>query len=664
MIGKLVANRYEIISEIGIGGMAKVYKAKCNVLNRNVAIKILKDEYNKDETFIKKFNSEAQAIASLSHPNIVNVYDVGVDNGTNYIVMELLSQQTLKQYIEKRGILSEEECIKIAMQIASALEAAHKLNIIHRDIKPHNIIIDKSGNVKVTDFGIAKFVSNATITDLGNNMGSVHYFSPEQAKGGYIDEKTDIYSLGVVMYEMATNKLPFDGENSVAIAIKHIQEKPQDPILLNPNISLRFNNIILKAMCKNTSGRYRNATEMLEEMSELKKEEFSSNKVEASATQIIPQLPDLEDNNSFNLRTRDPRKMTVISRRKVDVEEEMQEGAKIEKEEKTKVSKKRIIVVSSIIAILLAFCTVIYFAVTLLVDILEPEVKPYTTVTVPNLVGRLYEDVKSEYALQGLDVIVDKYVYNEEYENGVVIFQSLEKGTQTSSGKIYVEVSKGAKMVKVPNVIGKDIRIAQYELVDTLGFVVEIKEVIDEEILAGQIISQDKEKDKEIPYGSTIVLEVSKGDGKELVVMPLVLNKSEADAKKTLEDLKLVVSIKYVNNKDKKNGVVVKQSYPQNQQLKEGDVVELEVNKLLITKAITVNISSLLSGNQVDIYNIKNINVKVEASVDGSPYNSVYNTTVKETTKSVSFNINGYQKATLKIYIDGKLKDTKEVKFK
>ena len=261
-IGKILGNRYEIIEEIGSGGMATVYKAKCKLLNRFVAIKVLRDEFANDSEFIKRFQVEAQSAASLSHPNIVSIYDVGHEDGMHYIVMELIEGKTLKEIITEKGKLPWREAVEYASQIASGLSQAHQNHIVHRDIKPHNIIITKEGVAKVTDFGIAKAVSNSTINAFGSTIGSVHYFSPEHARGGYTDEKSDIYSLGVVLYEMCTGRLPFEGETPVAVALKHLQEEVVEPISICPSIPQSVNNIILKAMKKETSERYASADEM------------------------------------------------------------------------------------------------------------------------------------------------------------------------------------------------------------------------------------------------------------------------------------------------------------------------------------------------------------------------------------------------------------------
>ena len=250
--------------------MATVYKAKCTVLNRYVAVKILRDEFTTDEEFIRRFEAEAQSAARLTHPNIVSIYDVGVEGNLYYIVMELIQGKTLKEIIV--GPLPWKWSINVAIQIASALEMAHKNNIIHRDIKPHNIIITEDGMAKVTDFGIAKAVSNSTITAFGTTIGSVHYFSPEHARGGYTDEKSDLYSLGVVMYEMLTGKVPFDADTPVSVALKHMQEEPTPPIEVNPNIPSAVNDIIMKALRKDTNLRYQNATAMLLDLKRALKE--------------------------------------------------------------------------------------------------------------------------------------------------------------------------------------------------------------------------------------------------------------------------------------------------------------------------------------------------------------------------------------------------------
>lgn len=663
MIGKILGGRYEIIEKIGEGGMAEVYKAKCHLLNRYVAVKILKPEYAKDETFVKRFRREAQSAAALTHANIVSVYDVGAEGDINYIVMELLESKTLKDYIEEHGAMPSDLVLKISAQIASALETAHKAHIIHRDIKPQNIVLNKNMVAKVTDFGIAKItnVPSATITSFGSTMGSVHYFSPEHAKGGYTDEKSDIYSLGVVMYEMATGKLPFDADSPVSVALKQIQEDPIPPIDVNPNVSPALNQIILKALQKSTALRYQNATEVISDISQALLRPNSlilrpASSVEAGATQVIPILGNNEVPEAVpNLRTREPRRANVISTREAMKEELPIEDSKSDEEiseepkkKDPKKSKKKKIIIISVIAAVVVIGAIVGI---LVYNNSKKQAEENKEIEVPNLVGRVYDEVVEEYSKQGIEIIKDKVEYSSEQPEGSVISQTPEKGTKTKDKKIKVVVSKGQKMVEVPDVTGKDIKVATYELEDTLGFKIEREDVVSEKVASGIIISQDAKKGETLPYGSTIKLQVSKGDGKETVVVPNVLGKTESDAKSALEALGLTVSVKYSEDKTKSNGVVIAQSYPQNQTLKQGTLVEITVNKILITKTVTLDLLELQGGTASSA---DTINVKVTASIDGGAYNTVYNQSVDPSTKTVSVEINGYSNATLKVYLNSK----------
>lgn len=663
MIGKILGGRYEIIEKIGEGGMAEVYKAKCHLLNRYVAVKILKPEYAKDETFVKRFRREAQSAAALTHANIVSVYDVGAEGDINYIVMELLESKTLKDYIEEHGAMPSDLVLKISAQIASALETAHKAHIIHRDIKPQNIVLNKNMVAKVTDFGIAKItnVPSATITSFGSTMGSVHYFSPEHAKGGYTDEKSDIYSLGVVMYEMATGKLPFDADSPVSVALKQIQEDPVPPIDVNPNVSPALNQIILKALQKSTALRYQNATEVISDISQALLRPNSlilrpASSVEAGATQVIPILGNNEVPEAVpNLRTREPRRANVISTREAMKEELPIEDSKSDEEiseepkkKDPKKSKKKKIIIISVIAAVVVIGAIVGI---LVYNNSKKQAEENKEIEVPNLVGRVYDEVVEEYSKQGIEIIKDKVEYSSEQPEGSVISQTPEKGTKTKDKKIKVVVSKGQKMVEVPDVTGKDIKVATYELEDTLGFKIEREDVVSEKVASGIIISQDVKKGETLPYGSTIKLQVSKGDGKETVVVPNVLGKTEADAKSALEALGLTVSVKYSEDKTKSNAVVIAQSYPQNQTLKQGTLVEITVNKILLTKTVTLDLLELQGGTASSA---DTINVKVTASIDGGAYNTVYNQSVDPSTKTVSVEINGYSNATLKVYLNSK----------
>lgn len=670
MIGKVLANRYEILEKIGEGGMAYVYKARCKLLNRFVAIKILREEYAKDEMFVKRFRAEAQSAASLTHPNIVSVYDVGTEGSINYIVMELLENKTLKDYIEEHGSLSSELTLKIAAQIASALETAHKSHIIHRDIKPHNIILNKNLVAKVTDFGIAKIsnATSATITSFGSTMGSVHYFSPEHAKGGYTDEKSDIYSLGVVMYEMATGKLPFDGESAVSVALKHIQEIPEEPIIIKSSITPALNKIILKAMAKNTAERYQNATQLLTDISiALSKPNQmmlkNQSSVEAGATQVIPTLdPSVYDSNQNsipNLRTRQSSRSSIAREREARymMEEDGEPERIVEdgKKKKSKKNKKSMIILGIFAFVLVSILTIfgIWF-----VRKTNAEKEANREIDVPKLVGENFDEMVAKYKEEGIEVLQDNSKYDEKVEEGKIISQKPEAGTKTKDKKIYVIVSKGIKLVDVKDVTNKDYKVAKYELEDTLGFVVERVDVVSEKIAAGIVISQDYKNEKR-PEGSTIKLEVSIGDGKERVIMPNVLGKTAAEAKALLEEKKLVVSLKEGEDKNKANGVIITQSYPENQELKEGDLVEIVVNKLLTTKTITLDLIDLQGGAALG----SNFDVKVVASIDGGAANTIFEKSFTPADKTTNFTVNGYSKAALTIYVNNKVVKEQTVNF-
>ena len=461
LIGKMLNNRYEILEKIGNGGMATVYKAKCHVLNRYVAIKILKDEFTTDSDFIKRFNTEAQSAASLTHPNIVQIYDVCNEDNLYYIVMELIQGKTLKEIIAEDGILSWKWSINIAIQIASALETAHKNNIIHRDIKPHNIIITEDGIAKVTDFGIAKAVSNSTITAFGTTIGSVHYFSPEHARGGYTDAKSDLYSLGIVMYEMLTGRVPFDADTPVSVALKQVQEEPTDPMKYNPNIPISVDRIILKAMQKDPNFRYQNATEMLQDLSlALKKpnEDFVelATRSDDAPTQKVPTLYELE------MEKNNDRKAPKVGE---DGEEKKKKFAKIRAfYAKHKWAKPVTIILVAIIIFVIAM-----YSTIAILNGSRPE-----QVDIPNVSGaenaeRMTKDdaIKLLNSLGFEDITIEEE-YSDDVEEGYVISQTPEYKSNFKinvTEKITLVVSKGQKIVTLPKkIIGKNIEDVKSEL--------------------------------------------------------------------------------------------------------------------------------------------------------------------------------------------------------
>ena len=657
LIGKILAGRYEIIEKIGEGGMAYVYKARDNFLNRYVAIKVLKNEFSKDEVFVKRFRTEAQSAASLIHPNIVSVFDVGEDKGISYIVMELLESKTLKDYIQVKGPLSSELTLKIAAQIASALEAAHKAHIVHRDIKPQNIMLNQNLVAKVTDFGIAKVAntSTATITSFGKTMGSVHYFSPEHAKGGYTDAKSDLYSLGVVMYEMVTGKLPFDADSPVSVALKHIQEIPIEPKKINPNVSQALNQIIMKAMEKSTVNRYQTATEMLTDISIALAKPTSSlvarpqSSIEAGDTQVIPTLNDADEENLVpNVRTRQSSNRTAYTPIKDEKKSNTEENKnQLSEEELKKAKNKKMTIIAIFVILILVVGGFSGFAINKIINNGKDQ-----EIEIPNIVGKDFEEAQKECQERGLELKQRSSDYNTDYEEGQIITQDPQAGTMTKEKVVYADVSKGTRMVKVTNIEGKDIKVAKYELENTLGFVVEQENVTSDTVASGIVISQEY-KDVERPYGSVIKVQVSSGDGKAQVVVQNVVGKTEEEARSILEGLNLNVEVQYDVDNKKLNGTVLAQSYPTNSLLKEGDLITITVNRREINKTITV--TGIPSGT-------KSEDIEVRVSIDGGALNTTtFN--YDETNNQLTFTINGYENVRYEVSVDGNLIKSGEENF-
>ena len=586
--GRVLGNRYELIEKVGNGGMATVYKATDMVLKRYVAVKILRDEFTTDEEFIKRFETEAQSAARLTHPNIVSIYDVGVDAGIYYIVMELIQGKTLKEIIvEEKGPLPWKWSVNVAIQIASALEMAHKNNIIHRDIKPHNIIITEDGIAKVTDFGIAKAVSNSTITAFGKTIGSVHYFSPEHARGGYTDAKSDLYSLGVVLYEMVTGRVPFDADTPVSIALKHMQEPPVPPIEVNPNLPEALNNIILKALQKDPMYRYQTATELLVDLRKALKNPNG----------------DFVEQEEYDPTAKTQRISTDEIAKK-----SKKKGKFVEFIEKHKA-------LSVFIGLILLFF--IAFGLTMLIlHFTNPK-----EVDVPTVVGLTKEEAKSKIENAKLKFEIESEEYNTDVEAGKVISQD-PQGTETSLIKVKegetvkVKVSKGTETTTVPNVKGKSREEAE-QLIEDAKLTAEVVEETSKTVKEGYVISQETEPNASANAGDTVKIHVSTGTGIAQVTMVDLTGKKEADAKSTLSDLKLVANVGYTEDNSKDDGVVLKQSVEVGKVVDEGTTVTITVNKVTETKnaTVTVDVKSLTggysNGNEIDD-NSKTVTVELK----------------------------------------------------
>ncbi len=619
--GKLLGNRYEIIEKIGNGGMATVYKATDKVLKRNVAVKILRDEFTTDDEFIKRFEVEAQSAARLTHPNIVSIYDVGVDGNLYYIVMELIQGKTLKEIIIKeKGPLPWKWSINVSIQIASALEMAHRNNIIHRDIKPHNIIITEDGVAKVTDFGIAKAVSNSTITAFGTTIGSVHYFSPEHARGGFTDAKSDLYSLGVVMYEMVTGRVPFDADTPVSVALKHMQEEPVEPIELNPNLPIAVNKIIMRALQKDTTLRYQTASEMLVDLKKSLKDPEGDFVEEleydpTAKTQVI-------DTNAYR-----DNKQTKNSSGK--------------KDGKFKTFVKTHKGLSIFIGLLLLF--VLSLGGTMLVlNLTNPP-----EVAMPNVVGLSKEEAQKEIENVKLKFEIEKEEYNKDVPEGFIISQDptyMEKFNKVKQGStVKVVVSKGEEKTTVPKVVGMEKDKAVKALEDA-KLKVEIVEESSKKVQEGYVISQETSPDTEAFAGDTIKIHVS--TGVEKATVPDVIGKSQADAKKTLEAQGFVVAVTTSEDSSKENGIVLKQSLDSGKTVEKGSTVTITVNSYEASKTMSVNINvkAITGGYSEETSNsntTENKTVKTVSITLKSGNNTLYsdsgvdkNTTSKSTTIS------------------------------
>ena len=606
--GRLLGNRYEIIEKIGSGGMATVYKAKCHVLNRYVAIKILRDEFTTDEEFIKRFEVEAQSAASITHPNIVSIYDVGVDGNLYYIVMELIKGKTLKEIIvEEKGPLPWKWSVNIAGQIASALETAHKNHIIHRDIKPHNIIITEDGVAKVTDFGIAKAVSNSTITAFGTTIGSVHYFSPEHARGGYTDEKSDLYSLGVVMYEMLTGKVPFDADTAVSVALKHMQEEPTPPIEVNPNIPTAVNDIIMKALRKDTNLRYQNATAMLMDLRRALKEPNG----------------DFVDNNDYQNDFPTQRISTI------GLEEESRNTKNVNNKNKKKPNKfvefiKNHKVLSSIIGLILLFIITIGLTIGI-----SNATRP-KDVEIPNLVGKTVDEVKDILKQNKLNYVEEGQEYNADVPEGQIISQNppyVQGRRIKENTDVKVVVSKGTETTTVPKLKGLTKEEAE-DAADEAKIKLDFQDEISKTVEAGVIIKQEKAEGETVNAGDTIKVYISIGTGIKQVNVVSVIGQDEETAKQTLQGLGLVVEkVNYSKDKTQTNGVVLEQSISSGTTVDEGSKITLTVNKYDEDKDCTVNVNvASITGytkkTDEDGKEVEAEKVTVSVYVDDKEYNT------------------------------------------
>ena len=550
MEAKILGNRYELLERVGMGGMAVVYKATDKMLGRNVAIKILREEFKENEEFIRRFKVESQAAASLSHQNIVQIYDVGEEDGVHYIVMELLEGETLKSYINsKEGKLSRREAMNFSMQICRALEHAHSKHVVHRDIKPQNIVLTQSGKIKVADFGIARAANNTTTVNSGSYaVGSAHYLSPEQARGGYTDHRSDIYSLGVVMYEMFTGKLPFDAEESIGVVMKHINEDAPLPSEIDPEIPLGIEAIIMRAMCKEQRLRYENATQILEDLVSV----YQNPSIDI--TQLNAYIEDDDQN---------PPKRTPARRN---------HSSRTPKNKKRDAKKGLLVAAISFFAVLIVLIGV---AMWVLLFGTGHEVE------IPTLIGMTYEEASlaAEEASKGdieFDVFVERQIHSDEEKN-TIISQTPEGGLKIKrSREIKVTLSLGPVALELDDYTGKDYQNVSKEL-EKKGIKVIIEQEDNDTYEEGKIFKQFPSKGTKMSEDDEITLYVSKGT--ENTVVPNVLGKTVDEAIITIERNNLKVgSVKEEDGSKYLKGEVCRQSEKAFKTVPVGTVIDIFVS--------------------------------------------------------------------------------------
>lgn len=539
-IGKKLDGRYEITELIGVGGMADVYKANDVMENRTVAVKILKPEFSQNEEFLRRFRNESKAIAVLSHPNIVKIYDVGFTDEIQFIVMEYIDGITLKEFIEQQGVLKWKDALHFVTQILRALQHAHDKGIVHRDIKPQNIMLFTDGTIKVMDFGIARFsrIDGKTLSD--KTIGSVHYISPEQARGDMTDERSDIYSVGVMLYEMLTGRKPFDGENPVAIALKHMQETAVSPREIMPSIPEALEEIVIHAMERDPARRYQSAAEMIRDIDTFKLnqsvvfgyKDAAPSVYEPPVEHINDQYDDYDDQYDDD-----------------DISDD-------EDEDDEEDEKKRSYVVPILLAVTVAVVIIAAFVIGWVV------IKSFAgngsihtgTVTLPNFVGKNIVQVEQDWKDKLKFDLVNEY--NDEYDEGIIFWQSQSAGKSVKEGyTLTIKVSKGKQMTIIPDMNGSESEVAQSEL-KAAGFTVVLRTMFDDSVAEGLVIKTEPAAGKEYPVGGSVTVFVSKGPVDTKVKVPAVVGMTKEKAIAALKENKLTPKVEEIAHEGDKGKVV------------------------------------------------------------------------------------------------------------
>ncbi|MBQ8664060.1 MAG: Stk1 family PASTA domain-containing Ser/Thr kinase [Eubacterium sp.] len=626
--GQLINNRYEVVEKIGTGGMSDVYRAKDHVLGRYVAIKVLKQEFAEDSNFIVKFRTEAQSAAGLEHPNIVNIYDVGCEQGNHYIVMEYVEGITLKTYIEKKGQLSFKEALSIAIQVGRGIQAAHGKGIIHRDIKPQNVIISTEGKVKVTDFGIARVASANTIN--AEVMGSVHYASPEQARNGFVTNTSDIYSLGIVMYEMVTGRVPFDGESMVAVAIQHLQEEMPAPSTYAPNLPISLEKIILKCTQKNPDRRYASMDELL---ADLRQSLLTPDKdfvvlapLVAGQTRVISkdELDQIQQHSSTIKPEEDEYEDDEYEDDDYDYEDDDEEEGRFLNKKMEKAVTIMGIVAAIVIVILVVYLLGSFLGVFNFGGNKKPQTNQGSSVVseqqaeqveMIDLRGKTFDEAKTELEERGLRIVQGETEESDEFEPGQIISQDIKEGEMVEVGtKVTVVVCASAEKAPVPDVVGLDSDIAKDKLEDA-GFSVNREYEYAADVETGKVIRQDPAKSTELNKGETVTIYISQGEEKTKV--PNVLGKTEADAKAALKEAGFNVGTVTQENSDTvAAGQVISQSVKGDSYAAKGESINLVISKGK-AEAAKYYFKAEVKADKIFESGATNVSANIELSVEG-----------------------------------------------
>lgn len=681
-IGKLLDNRYEILERIGTGGMAVVFKGRDHRLNRLVAIKILKDDLAKDAEFRRRFHDESQAVAMLSHPNIMAVYDVSRSEQVEYIVMELIDGITLKQYMQRKGgPLSWKESLHFITQIMKALSHAHGRGIIHRDIKPQNIMVLRDGSIKVTDFGIARLASAAQSTLTQEALGSVHYISPEQARGSRIDGRSDIYSAGVVLYEMLTGRLPFEGDTPVSVAIQHINSIPLAPRELNPDIPEALEAITMKAMAPKVENRYRNADDMLYDLEEFRKD--PSIDLEYDPAKLFA-TPDVADEPTQVIGTGSRRRSSDTGSMRRRSREEAERGERVSSSERPRNRQKANMSVPLAVASILVF--IIGIGVLLWVVFFSNSFQSDDRHTVPNLYGMTVEEAMADPKVQGIFEIVEGGSVSSSLEPGKIVSQDPEAKQQVTGEDLTITVttSAGEEPIYMPDLVNKDYLEAQQALLD-LGISkanITMTYETSDEITENYVIRTVPLADSAIQPDTVVEIIVSQGPKVVQRTMLSVEGMTLDKARELLEGengLGLVVKAVYIDSDEPKDTVLI-QSIPTGTQVNEGETVTLQVSSGSSTSSGENNTESPATETPVpsespapssdpDVKTVQysvtlpdgDPNEIVTVQVRGSGYDQ--SKQVPLVVQSVVFNITGKGKQKFDIYINGERDYSIEVDF-